>query len=257
MAKKIAIIDIEGQIKQSEEIIKLIENYGSMNSVKAIIPRINSEGGTVAATQEIYEALSEVDKYVITSIGNMAASGAYYISLASDKIVANAGSVIGSIGVIMEVNKFHELSEKIGIGKEVVKSGEMKDFTSWHRPMKSSEKLSLQSLTDDARSQFIDVIYKNRSEWLNMDEIDNIADGSIYTGRQAYDLNLIDYTGTLNSAISIACGLAGIKEGSHKIIRKKKKKKFLSLDLFKSMISISDIGISNLNKASFEYRLKL
>ncbi len=208
----IALIRIEGVILDPNEIIDQIELFSENPSVQAIVVRIDSPGGAVVPSQEIYAALKEVrdkeEKTIVTSMGNMAASGGYYIASASNQIVANPGTITGSIGVIMEMTNVEELLAKLGVESVVVKSGLHKDLASPFRPLDNTSRKILQDVMDDVHNQFVHAVADGRG--MDIEKIHTLADGRIFTGRQALEQNLVDHLGTLKDAIQLAADLEGI-----------------------------------------------
>jgi len=172
--------------------------------VKAVLLRINSPGGTVPTSQEVYEAvldLKEAGKPVVVSMGDMAASGGYYVACAADKIVANPGTMTGSIGVIMNLMCYKGLADKLGVEPETIKSGLFKDIASPSHKMTREEKEILQALVMDCYDQFTQVVAKGRN--LPIEEVKRLADGRIYTGRQAQQNKLVDEIGTYTDAMAL------------------------------------------------------
>ncbi len=215
---RIAVVKINGAIFDSEETIRQIRRYTSHKNTAALILRINSPGGAVAPTQEIYQEVlkqRESGIVVVTSMGSVAASGGYYIASASDYIVANPGTITGSIGVIMAFPNMEKLMEKVGIGTEVVKSGKFKDMGSPMKHLSDEERKFLQALIDDVYQQFLDAVAEGRG--LDRKELKAIANGGIYSGRQALGLGLVDRLGNLDDAIEEAAKLAEI-DGEPKVI---------------------------------------
>ncbi|MDW7652221.1 MAG: signal peptide peptidase SppA [Bacillota bacterium] len=195
----------------SDAVIRQLEQAKNDPDVGAVVLRINSPGGSAAASQEIYNQalrLKEAGKPLVASFADVAASGGYWIACAADEIVANPASMTGSIGVIMEVTNFVELYEKLGIGSDVIKSGEHKDMGSASRPLDEGERLIMQSMVDDIYEQFLDVVTAGRN--LSRDDVRELADGRIFTGRQAAKLGLVDRLGDLSDAVDRAGELAGI-----------------------------------------------
>lgn len=223
--RKIAILEIKGIIKDSKDIIILLDRYSKDKGVRAIVLRIDSPGGTVGSSQEIYEEVKKVKrrKKVVASLGSMATSGAYYIASASDKIVANPGTITGSISVAMEFPQFKKLLEKIGVKGMVIKSGPYKDIGSPLREMKREEKELLQEVVNDIHMQFVRAVAKSRE--LPVEKVKTIADGRIFSGLKAKELNLVDALGNLNDAIKIAAKLAGIK-GKPRVVYARKRRRF-------------------------------
>ena len=208
---RVAIIDVKGVIEDSGEIVRQLNKYEDDSSVKALVLRIDSPGGGVAASQEIYEGVlrfKDSGKAVIASMGAMAASGGYYIACAADTVLANPGSLTGSIGVIFSFPTFEQLMKTIGIELEVFKAGELKDLGNYSREVTPEERKMVQAAIDDTYDQFINVVSETRN--LDLDEVRRVADGSIFTGRQALELGLIDGLGTLDDAISMAGEMADL-----------------------------------------------
>lgn len=250
LGDKIAVIEITGIITDSKAINKEIIEYGERDDIKAIILRIDSPGGGVGPSQEIYNEIKKLKnkKKVVASMGSVAASGGYYIAAASDKIFANPGTLTGSIGVIMEFANAEELLAKIGVKGYVVKSGEYKDIGSPIRKMKDDEKKLLQSVIDNVHEQFVQVVSENRG--IKIDDANGIADGRIFTGEQAKKLNLVDELGNLQDTIDAAAKIVGIK-GKPVVIYPRKKG--LSIwDMLFSEDAVSQI----MNKLKIGYDLK-
>jgi len=207
---KIAIVEVKGVISQSSGIIEELQQYLEDEGVKAIILRIDSPGGGVGPAQEIYREVIKIKgkKKVVTSMGSVAASGGYYIASASDRIVANPGTITGSIGVIMQFSNLEELLKKIGIKGVVIKSGEHKDIGSPFREMTSEEKRIMQEVLDNVHQQFIQAVAEGRK--LDRSKVVQIADGRIMTGEQAKNLGLVDQMGNLQDTIDITAKMVGI-----------------------------------------------
>ncbi|MEK7309044.1 MAG: signal peptide peptidase SppA [Nitrospirota bacterium] len=222
IGEKIALIHIEGVILDSKEIIEEIEDFSDNSSIKAVVLRVDSPGGGVAPAQEIYEEIIKLKarKKVVVSMGSVAASGGYYISCPADKIVANAGTLTGSLGVIMEIPNFEGLMEKIGVKTEVIKSGKHKDMASIFKSMTDEERKILQAVLDDVHDQFINAVSEGRN--MPYDDVKKIADGRIFTGRKAKELGLVDELGNLDNAIRLAGRLSGIK-GKPNVVFKKER----------------------------------
>lgn len=223
-AGKIGVIYLEGPIvggkvaglwgepTGTDALLRNIRKAREDKEIKAIVLRMNTPGGSAAASQEIAEEIERVrneGKKVVTSMGDVAASGGYWIAAGTDKIVANPATTTGSIGVIWSVANLEELYRKIGVGQETIKSGPYKDIGSPARPMSSQEKELLQGMVNDIFEQFIAVVAKGR----NMDEskVRSLADGRIYTGRQAKELGLVDELGNMYDAIEIAAQMSGMQ----------------------------------------------
>lgn len=233
---RIALIRIEGVILDAQETLGELKRFSENPSVKAIVLRIDSPGGGVVPSQEIYDAVRRVrtksNKAVIASMGSVAASGGYYIAAATDRIVANPGTLTGSIGVIMEMANVEGLLQKIGVEGVVVKSGKYKDVGSPLRKMSDEERGLLQTVMDDVHKQFIEAVADGRS--LELTDVQALADGRIFTGRQAKDAKLVDELGNLDDAIQLAADVAGI-EGEPKIIEQRRR--FSIRELLESRLS--------------------
>ena len=223
---KVAVIDITGTISRTETIIDQIHQYRDDQAIKAIVLRINSPGGSVAPVQEIYSELKKLEKPIVASMGSTAASGGYYIAAIADEILANPGTLTGSIGVIMQFTKLKGLYEKIGLEQQVVKSGKFKDTGSPVRDMTDEERELLQATLDDVHDQFIDAVFEGRQEHLTREEIVALADGRIFSGQQALEHKLVDQLGNLPDAIDRAGELGGIS-GKPRVVRTKRKTSML------------------------------
>ena len=221
---KVALIRIEGVILDSRETIQELRRYRENPTVKAIVLRIDSPGGGVVPSQEIF---AEVRKTradgklkLVASMGNLAASGGYYIAAATDKIVANPGTLTGSIGVIMELANVKGLLDKIGVQSVVIKSGRYKDMASPFRAMTEEDRTLLQGVLDDVHAQFIEAVATGRA--LKVEQVKSMADGRIFTGRQAKSVSLVDELGDLQDAIKLAAELVGIS-GEPRVIETRKR----------------------------------
>jgi protease-4 len=217
--KSIGLVQVEGVIADSRRAVREIRRFSKEPNVPVILLEVNSPGGVVTPSQEIYAELKraqEKRKKLVVSMGTVAASGGYYISAPADVIVANPSTITGSIGVIMEFPNVEGLFKKLGIGVEVVKSKEFKDIGSPYREMKPEEKALLKDMILDVYDQFVSVVVEDRK--LPRDSVEKLADGRVFTGRQAKALGLVDSLGNLQDAIRIAGELAGIK-GEPKVVR--------------------------------------
>ena len=225
--ERVALIRIEGVILDAQATIGELKQYSENPLVKAIVLRIDSPGGGVVPSQEIHDAVMRVknksNKAVIASMGTVAASGGYYIAAATDRIIANPGTLTGSIGVIMEMANFEGLLKKIGVEGVVIKSGRFKDVGSPLRKMSDEERKLLQSVMDDVHHQFIQAVADGRS--LELSDVEPLADGRIFTGRQAKEARLVDELGDLDDAIHIAADIAGM-EGEPKVVEPRKRFSF-------------------------------
>jgi len=239
LGEKVALIRVTGVIIDSESVIEEIKEYAKDSSIKAIVLRVDSPGGAVAPSQEIHEEIikAKQNKKIIVSMGTVAASGGYYISAPADRIVANAGTLTGSIGVIMELPNIEGLMKKIGVETQIVKSGKHKDMASVFRSMTPEEKQILQAVLDDVHNQFISAVAEGRG--MKFEDIKNIADGRIFTGRMAMDIGLVDELGNLQDAIMLAGRLTGIK-GEPKVVTKKEE--FSIFNMLKGQLPENLIG---------------
>jgi protease-4 len=249
-ADKVALVKIEGLLISSAPSVDELTDYADDPSIKAIVLRIDSPGGGVVVSQEIYNAVKYAKregKKIVVSMGTVAASGGYYVAAAADKIVANPGTLTGSLGVKMEFTNIEKLLDKIGVKGQVVKAGEYKDIGSPYRDMTAPEKKLLQDVIDDVHSQFIEAIVEGRN--LPVADVKAIADGRIFTGRQALALKLVDQLGDLADSIRVAGDLAGIK-GKPQVIEKRKKIPFLEYFKEESAAWIGDVLARGINRSS-------
>jgi len=220
--RKLALVRIEGVLTDAQDTVDELERYAKDPAVLGIVLRIDSPGGAVVPAQEIYEAVNRLrktyGKKVVVSMGTVAASGGYYIASASDKIVASPGTLTGSIGVIMEIPNVEGLLKKVGVESIVIKSGSHKDTGSPFRKMRPEERALLQSVLDDVHHQFIEAVAKGRG--LTVVQVTRLADGRVFTGRQAKSAGLVDQLGDLHDAIHAAAALVHI-EGEPEVIEPK------------------------------------
>lgn len=252
----VALVKIEGLLVTSEDMVEELNDYAEDGSIRAIVLRIDSPGGGVVASQEIYNAIMNAKKEgkkIVASMGTVAASGGYYIAAAADKIVANPGSLTGSIGVKMEFATIEKLLEKIGVKGMVVKAGEYKDIGSPFRNMTDREKMLLQGVIDDVHSQFIEAVAAGRG--LPIEDVRAIADGRIFTGRQALELKLVDQLGDLGDSIRLAGALTGIK-GKPNVVEKKKKIPFFDYLKEETAAWIAGVIVNGVGQSaiSLQYR---
>ncbi|MDI6742801.1 MAG: signal peptide peptidase SppA [Smithella sp.] len=230
LKNRIGVVLVEGMIADSREITEQLSDFGKNDSIIAVVLRVDSPGGGVAASQEIYDAVVELKKKkkVVVSMGSIAASGGLLIACAADKIVANPGTITGSISAIMQFANFEELLKKIGVKSQVVKSGEYKDIGSPLRDMTAEEEVIVQELVDDIYNQFVDVIVKDRK--IPREKVLEMADGRVFSGRKAKELGLVDQLGDMSSAAKLAGELSG-KKGDYDLVYPKKKR-LSPFDLF-------------------------
>jgi protease-4 len=246
LGEKVALVRVTGIILDSTDVIEELKEHSKNGSVKAIVLRVDSPGGGVAPSQEIYEEILKIKekKKVVVSMGSVAASGGYYISAPADRIVANAGTLTGSIGVIMEIPNVSDLMEKIGVKTQVVKSGRHKDMASIFKSLSPEEKEILQTVLDDVHDQFIEAVSEARG--MEYEAVRKLSDGRIFTGRMAKELGLVDELGNLEYAIMLAGKLAGIK-GEPNVIYKEEEFSFIDIlrgDISKNLMGNVFSGIS-------------
>jgi protease-4 len=249
---RIALIRVEGVIVDSQATVGELKRFSENPSVKAIVLRIDTPGGGVVPSQEIYDAIKRVrnknNKAVIASMGSVAASGGYYIAAATDRIVANPGTLTGSIGVIMETANVEGLLQKIGVEGIVIKSGKYKDVGSPLRKMSAEERGLLQAVMDDVHKQFIEAVAEGRSMELRAAQV--LADGRIFTGRQAKEAKLVDELGDLEDAIQLAAEVVGI-EGEPKVVEPRRR--FSLRELLDSKLSMMFPKLDVQPGVSFKY----
>ncbi len=233
---RVAVVEIEGIILDGDHVVRELLDYAENPAVKAVVVRVNSPGGVVAPTQEIYSAVQRVRKAgkpVVASFGAVAASGGYYVGAATNRIFANPGTLTGSIGVVMQMANVEGLLKKVGVEYVVVKAGAYKDVGNFARTMTPEERRILQALLDDVHGQFIAAVAQGRG--LEESAVRAVADGRIYSGAQAKSLKLVDDLGGFEEAVEAAGKLGGIP-GKPKLILPRKR--FSFTDLLKSELGI-------------------
>ncbi|MBP1752723.1 MAG: signal peptide peptidase Serine peptidase, family [Geobacteraceae bacterium] len=225
----VGIVEVKGLIVDSREIIEQLHDFRDNQKVKAIVLRIDSPGGVVGPTQEIYEEVRKIaaGKKVVASMGSVAASGGYYIAAPASMIFANPGTVTGSIGVLMKVSNIEGLLGKIGLKSYVLKSGRFKDSGSPVRTMTSEDRDVLQGVIESMHRQFVKAVAEGRK--MQVSEVAGIADGRIFSGEQAMGAKLVDRLGNLQAAIAEAGKMAGIKGEPEVIYPPEKRKLWLDL----------------------------
>lgn len=244
---KVAVLTIQDVILDSDKYLESLNKIRKNSSVKAIVVRINSPGGAVGPSQEIYSELQNIKEKlpIVASMGAVAASGGYYIACAADTIYANPGTITGSIGVIAQFLSYKDLLDWAKIDVEVIKSGKFKDVGSPFRTMNEEDKKYFQQLINNVYDQFKSTVAVTRG--LNKNELNAIADGKVFSGEQAQDLNLVDELGNLNDAIAFAAKKGGI-EGDPELIHYPEKKSAIQ-ELLSAKMSltsrISNFPISN------------
>ena len=224
---KVGVVEIQGIITESKDIISLIKRFRENDDIKSIVIRIDSPGGVIGPSQEIYREIRKTtqEKKIVASMGSIAASGGYYIAAATNGIVANPGTITGSIGVIMAYTNFRKVLDKIGMIPVVIKSGPFKDMGSPTKDMSKEEKEVLQSFVDQAHRQFVTAIAEGRN--MNIDRVKSLADGRIYTGEEAVKQGLVDRLGNFEDAIEWAGEMGGIQGSVSTVYKKKEKFSFL------------------------------
>ncbi len=236
---RIAILPLRGVITQNHRVIRELRDYRDDSSVRGFVLWVNSPGGEVAPSQTIYRELARVrdEGYpVVAAIGSVGASGAYYAALGADTILAMPGSLVGSIGVLMEFPNAQELLEKVGVRFEVIKSAEHKDLGSPYREVTEAERALLQEVVDDVYDQFLEVIAEERD--LSRDSVIEVADGRLLSGRLAVDYGLIDGEGDLVDAIAVAGNMAGLGPEPRTVLREERRR-VTWLDLLGSLAALA------------------
>ncbi|MBN1398509.1 MAG: signal peptide peptidase SppA [Bacteroidetes bacterium] len=251
---KLAVIELKEEIYFSEEIVRQFKKYRENSSVRAIVFRIESPGGGVAASQEIFEEVKktrDAGKPVVVSMGSVAASGGYYVACAANKIVANPGTLTGSIGVISHFLSFEPLMKKVGVEETTIKTGKFKDIGSPFRKTTEEDKQYFNSVISDVYDQFVDAIEEERG--LERAHILKYADGRVFTGRQAVEYGFVDTLGTMEDAVSIAAELGDIK-GRPNVIKETKRKTFFERIIGDAAAEVTKIGHEFLRSPVLQYR---
>jgi len=222
----VGVVEIKGLIIDPLETVKQLHDFGKDDKVKSVVVRIDSPGGVVGPSQEIWSAVKRLKekKPVVVSMGSVAASGGYYVAVPATLIYANPGTITGSIGVLMKFSNLEGLMDKVGMKAFTLKTGKFKDAGSPARTMSEDEKAMLQSVIESTHSQFVKAVAEGRK--LPEIEVREIADGRIFSGEQALANKLIDRLGTLQDAVGEAGRLGGIS-GEPEVIKPPKKKPFL------------------------------
>ena len=252
----IGIVEIKGIIFSSEELLEELRDFRENDAVKAIVVRLDSPGGAVGASQELFTEIRRTNKAkpVIASMGSVAASGAYYAALGAQKILASPGTLTGSIGVILKFANLEELFGKIGYRSEVVKSGKLKDIGSPERPLTPEERALLQGIIDNVHQQFIRDVATSRS--LPEEKVKNLADGRIFSGEQAKNQGLIDQFGNFEDAIVLAAKTAGLDtQKPHLIYPREKDFSLLNLLTGEQGATLKDRLLNRAPALSYEWAL--
>ena len=255
--QKVAIVPIEGEIFQARDTVEALHRYADSATVRAIVMRINSPGGAIAPSQEIYEEIRKVrsksKKPIVASLDSVAASGGFYIASACDQIVSNPGSITGSIGVILQWMEIKDLVSWAKMKPETITSGALKDTGSPYRDLTDAERAYLQRITTQLHAQFIHAVAVGRKGKMSEDEVARVADGRIFTGEEALALKLVDRLGNLDDAVNLAARLAGVR-GKPGLIYPRRRQPTL-LDLLSNTTdseSLIDRALSR--RAGFLYR---
>ena len=251
---KIAVVELTGVITSSDNIVRQLKKYRENSSIKGILLRVDSPGGGVVASQEMYEEVRktrDAGKPVVVSMGALAASGGYYVSCGASRLVANRGTLTGSIGVISEFLQLKEALDKLGVSVKTIKSGKLKDSGSSTRKMTEEDERYFQELMDDVHRQFIEVVERERH--LDHDLVLKIADGRVFTGEQAVENGLVDTLGTFEDAIRIAARLAGIS-GEPAIVKERKVKSLWEGIFGDVDETLTDLKQELLEKPALSYR---
>ena len=242
--ERIAIVELEGLIVDVDDQVRELRAYRDNPGIRAVVLRINSPGGAVAPTQELYGAirrLREAGKPVVASLGAVAASGGYYIAVAADQIYANPGTLTGSIGVVLQMANLNALMKKVGVEYVVVKAGEFKDVGNFARPMTAEERRILQALLDDVHGQFIAAVADGRK--LDRAVVRRFADGRVFSGTQAKALHMIDELGGLEEAVEGAATLAGLPKPPRVI---GPRRRFSIVDLLRNQLGLTGLATPTL-----------
>ncbi len=252
--EKVGVIEITGFIAEAGDILGNLKRFREEESIKAIVVRIDSPGGAVGPAQEIFREIGRTvqSKKVIASMGTVAASGGYYVAAAADGIVANPGTITGSIGVIMGYTNFQQILKKIGLVPVVFKSGEYKDMGSPVRDMSDEEKKILQEFVAKIHRQFVEDVAAGRK--LEPEKIGKLADGRIYTGEEAKALGLVDRLGNLNDSIEWAGRLAGIEGKVTAVYAREKKLTFIKYLMETAVNGLLGRVFSSLPSAAYLYQ---
>jgi protease-4 len=249
---KIGVVVLDGVISSelSEQAVRQLAKHRDNPAIKAIILRIDSPGGGVASSQEVYEEVKRLragGKLVVASLGSVAASGGYYVACVADRVFANAGTLTGSIGVIVQLANAEELLRKVGVASTVITSGPFKDSGNPTRPLRPEERQLFQALVDDVYQQFVEAVSQGRQ--MSPEEVRRLADGRIYTGRQAKELRLIDELGSFQDAITYTATTVGIS-GKPTLVEEEKERfwwlkfvldRFPDTSLFRSLSHVDAV----------------
>jgi len=252
--EKIAVIELREPILSSEDVVRQFKKYRENKSIRAIVFRVETPGGGVAASQEIYEEVKktrDAGRPVVVSMGSIAASGGYYVSCGANRIVANPGTLTGSIGVTFRFMHFKQLMDKLGIDQSTFKTGKFKDSGSPFRRTTEEEKKYFHSLIQDVYDQFVDVVAEERG--LDRAEVLKYADGRVFTGRQAYEYGFVDTLGTMEDAINIAAELCSI-HGKPSVVKEAKRKSLFEKLIGDAATEMTKIRQEFIDQPILQYR---
>jgi protease-4 len=251
---KIAVVDLFGVINSSEDVVRQLKKYRRGSGIRAIVLHIDSPGGGVVPSQEMYEEVRKTrdgGKPIVVAMGSLAASGGYYVACGASRLVANKGSLTGSIGVISEFLQLKGALDKLGIGLKTIKAGKLKDAGSPTRKMTDADVRYFQSLMNDVHRQFMDVVGRERK--LSPQKVRSLADGRVFTGEQAVRLGLVDTIGTFEDAIHIAAAMAGIT-GEPAIVKERKREAWYESLFGNAGDAIRDLKQEILDRPVLSYR---
>jgi protease-4 len=252
--ERLAVVELNEPIIDSQDIVRQFKKYRENKAIKALVFRVDSPGGGVSASQEIYEEVRKTrqsGKPVVVSMGSVAASGGYYVACGASKIVANPGTLTGSIGVIFQFLHFSELMNKIGIDASTFKTGKFKDIGSPFRKTTEEEKKFFEQLLGDVYDQFVTVVATERN--LERKKVLAYADGRVFTGRQAFEYGFVDTLGTYEDAIAIAARLGGI-HGKPKIVKEHKVRPFFERIMGQSMTELTSLKRELFSQPVLQYK---
>lgn len=240
LGEKVGVVEIQGIIADAKPIISQLKKFRKNEDIKAIVLRVDSPGGGVGPSQEIYSEVKKTtrEKKVVASMGAIAASGGYYVAAGADHLMANPGTITGSIGVVMEFANVEELFKKIGVSAYVIKSGDYKDVGSPLRKMTPQERKLLQGFIDNVHQQFVTAVAEGRQ--MPEEQVRAIADGRILSGEQAQKLGLLDSLGNIEDAIALAAQLGGIKGEPSVVYAEKKRFSVLEFILGSKVVDAID-----------------
>jgi len=251
---KIAVVELKGVIASSDDIVRQLKKYSENRSIRAIVLRIDSPGGGVVPSQEMYQevrAVRDAGKPVVVSMGSLAASGGYYVACGASRLVANRGTLTGSIGVISEFLTYGDALRKLGVDMRTIKAGRLKDSGNPMRKMTDEEARYFQSLMDGVHRQFMDVVEHERG--IDHGQLVQIADGRVFTGEEAVELGLVDTLGTYEDAISIAAGMAGIS-GEPSIVKERRRANWFDIFLGETDQTLKQLKQELLDRPVLSYR---